>query len=133
MEEFTVEWYDEEQSIVLWIYPKRYELEQLLASGTRVGQMIRATPSQRIDVIMLINREEAPTGNLVSILTQMYETLSPKIKSVCYIGPSSFSKIVINILKNTNETARKTTRFATTLEEAVGIIEALREADTPKS
>ncbi|GAB4522831.1 MAG: hypothetical protein OHK0046_35920 [Anaerolineae bacterium] len=130
MAEFKVYWQDEAESILMWEYPREYSMNDLMVIGLQVRTMLMETQAPRIDIVMVMHNANATGNNMLTMLNNAYDTMPPQVKSMFFVAPSTFAKLIIRMLDQLNEKARKTTHIALSTDAALQEIAQMRSTDT---
>lgn len=129
---FDIYWFDKNWSILVWVFPSTYSVEQIAAAGSIVPPLLEASPSQRIDIVLVMNRvdEISGTGQL-PFVKESFANLHPKVSKCVFVQPSLYTGLILQYLQGSDLPGTESILFAETLEEAVRIIHHYRGEHIP--
>lgn len=121
--DFHLTWHDSAQSILLWHFPETYSVPELLESAEQVKAWVESSSTQRIDLIMLM--EKCPLeerGGVLLPFAGLFWQVSVRAERIICVSHTMLTEVTLRVLRGTNPHRREKVAVVPHLDEAFEII-----------
>lgn len=125
--QFTSQWHDAQQSILLITFPRYFDITELLREAEHITAMVDESNAVRIDLVLILNGSQISGGSdLLTLLHGLTMRVPDAVQSVIHVNASTFTYMMTRNIAMLNRRYRTLMHYVDTLEQALVRVEALR-------
>lgn len=125
----VTEWYDQEQTIILYRVFGDWTTQDIQQMAADVSQMLTDIP-HKIDLISDFSEAGKPPTNLISTTRELTTNQPPQFNRVYVVGMHHYLELVLNILRRVYPRHLRNFAFTDSIKEAVEMIYESRSKES---
>ncbi len=130
MGKIAVEWLDEDQRLLLWVFEGKWGWTEFYESMTTAHQMIRDAAPDRVDIIALFVTAPGLPPNAISNVKQVSLQSPENWLLTVIVGAGPFINTMVSIGRRANRNLADKYAIADTLDAALALIAERRALHT---
>lgn len=127
MGKIAVEWLDEPQRILLWVFEGKWGWNEFYESMTIAHQMIRDAKPDRVDIVALFLTSPNLPPNVISNIKQVSLKSPENWLLTVIVGAGPFINTMVSIGRRANKNLADKYAVAATIEDALQLIDTQRQ------
>lgn len=127
MGKIAVEWLEEKQRILLWVFEGKWGWTEFYESMTIAHQMIREAAPDRVDIVALFLTSPSLPPNVISNIKQVSLQSPENWLLTVIVGAGPFINAMVGIGRRANRNLADKYAIASTIEDALKLIAEQRQ------
>ena len=128
MGKIAVEWLEEKQRILLWVFEGKWGWTEFYESMTIAHQMIREAAPDRVDIVALFLTSPSLPPNVISNIKQVSLQSPENWLLTVIVGAGPFINAMVGIGRRANRNLADKYAIASTIEDALKLIAEQRQS-----
>ena len=126
MGKIAVEWLDEKQRILLWVFEGKWGWKEFYESMTVAHQMIRDAAPSRVDIVALFLTSPSLPPKVISNIKQVSLNSPENWRLTVIVGAGPFINTMVSVGRRANKNLADKYATAKTIEDALKLIDEQR-------